>query len=44
VFRYLHSAMHCTKNIVIVRFWLYFTATAAFFYMFFRAALNMLPA
>lgn len=41
-FRCLHSAMHCTKNIVIVRFWLYFAATAAFFFMFFRAALNML--
>jgi len=41
-FRYLHSAMHCTKNIVIVRFGLYFVASAAFFFMFFRAAINML--
>jgi hypothetical protein len=41
-FRYLHSAMHCTKNIVIVRFGLYFAASAAFFFMFFRAAINML--
>ena len=43
LFRVLHSAMHCTLNIVIVRFWLYFAATAAFWFMFFRAGLNMLP-
>ncbi len=42
VFRILHSAMHCTLNIVIVRFWLYLVATAAFWFMFFRAGLAML--
>lgn len=42
VFRILHSAMHCTLNVVIVRFWLYFAATAAFWFMFFRAGLAML--
>ena len=39
-FRVLHSAMHCTINIVIVRFYLYLTATAAFWFMAIRAALQ----
>ena len=42
LFRALHSAMHCTINIIIVRFWLYFAASVAFFFMLFRAGWNML--
>lgn len=42
LFRILHSVMHCTVNIVIVRFWLYFAASAAVWFMFFRAGLNLL--
>ena len=42
LFRILHSAMHCTVNVVIVRFWLYFAASVALWFMFFRAGLNML--
>ena len=38
-FRALHSAVHCTINIVIVRFWLYFVATVAIWFMLLRAAL-----
>ena len=41
-FRIMHSAMHCTLNIVIVRFWLYFAAAAAFWFMFFRAGLVLI--
>jgi hypothetical protein len=39
VFRALHSAVHCTVNIVMLRFWLYFVSTAAVWFMVFRAAL-----
>ena len=39
VFRALHSAMHCTINIVIVRFYLYLVATIAVWFMIARAAL-----
>ena len=39
VFRVLHSAVHCTVNIVMLRFWLYFASTAAVWFMLFRAAL-----
>jgi hypothetical protein len=38
-FRALHSAVHCTINIVILRFWLYFIATLAIWFMLLRAAL-----
>jgi hypothetical protein len=38
-FRVLHSAMHCTVNIVIVRFYLYLAATLAIWFMVARAAL-----
>jgi len=44
VFRVLHSAVHCTVNIVILRFWLYFASTAAVWFMLFRAALAPLGA
>ena len=40
-FRVLHSAMHCTANIVIVRFWLYAVSTAALWFMLGRAALGV---
>jgi hypothetical protein len=43
-FRVLHSAVHCTINIVMVRFWLYFIATMAVWFMAFRAALAYLVA
>jgi hypothetical protein len=38
-FRVLHSAMHCTVNIVIVRFYLYLISTLAVFFMAARAAI-----
>ncbi len=41
-FRVLHSAMHCTINIVMVRFYLYLVATVSFWFMAGRAALQYL--
>jgi len=41
-FRALHSAMHCTANIVIIRFWLYCGATIVFWFMVLRAAIEHL--
>jgi hypothetical protein len=41
-FRILHSAVHCTVNIVILRFWLYAAATAALAAMFVRAGVGYL--
>jgi hypothetical protein len=38
-FRALHSAVHCTINIVMLRFWLYAIASAALWFMLLRAAL-----
>lgn len=38
LFRMLHSLVHCTVNIVILRFWLYAASTAAFWFMTLRAA------
>ena len=43
-FRVLHSLMHCTANIIIVRFWLYAISTLALWFMLGRAALAALPA
>ncbi len=40
LFRLLHSAMHCTINVVILRFWLYFASTAALWFCVVRAALD----
>jgi hypothetical protein len=37
-FRVLHSAVHCTVNIVIVRFWLYCVSALALWFMLARAA------
>jgi len=39
VFRVLHSAVHCTFNLIILRFYLYLTATLAVWFMATRAAL-----
>ncbi len=41
-FRVLHSAMHCTINIVMMRFYLYLVATVSFWFMAGRAALQYL--
>ena len=40
VFRALHSAVHCTFNLVMLRFCLYLIATAAVWFMLARAALR----
>jgi hypothetical protein len=39
VFRILHSAVHCTFNLVILRFYLYLFATLAVWFIAIRAAL-----
>ena len=39
-FRVLHSAVHCTFNIVMLRFWLYAAASAALWFMLLRAAVR----
>ena len=41
-FRVLHSAVHCTFNLVMLRFYLYLISTAALFFMLWRAALAYL--
>ena len=37
-FRILHSAVHCTVNIVLLRFWLYAISAVALWVMVVRAA------
>jgi hypothetical protein len=44
VFRALHSAVHCTVNIVRLRFALYLVSTLAVWYIAARAALSYLGA
>ena len=39
-FRALHSAVHCTFNLVILRFYLYLISTLAAWFMLLRAALD----
>lgn len=39
VFRTLHSAVHCTFNLIMLRFYLYLVATIAVWFMATRAAL-----
>jgi hypothetical protein len=39
-FRVLHSAVHCTFNLVILRFYLYLISTLAVWFMLIRAALS----
>jgi hypothetical protein len=41
-FRILHSAVHCTINIVILRFWLYLISALALWFMVVRAAMTAL--
>lgn len=41
-FRILHSAVHCTVNIVLVRFWLYCISALALWFMLGRAAVTTL--
>ena len=41
-FRALHSAVHCTFNRVMLRFWLYVTASAALWFMVLRCAAHFL--
>lgn len=36
-FRVLHSAVHCTFNLIMLRFYLYLISTVAVFFMLFRA-------
>ena len=43
-FRALHSAVHCTFNLVILRFYLYLVATVAVWFIAIRAAMNYLGA
>ena len=42
VFRILHSAVHCTVNIVMLRFYLYAISTVAIWFIAGRAALQYL--
>jgi hypothetical protein len=39
-FRVLHSAVHCTINIVLVRFWLYCLSALALWFMIIRASVD----
>ena len=39
-FRALHSAVHCTFNLVMLRFYLYLIAALALWFMFARAVLG----
>jgi hypothetical protein len=43
-FRVLHSAVHCTFNLVMLRFYLYLVSTLAVWFMAGRAALQHLGA
>lgn len=40
VFRVLHSIVHCTFNLIMLRFYLYLCATLAVWFMAIRAALT----
>lgn len=42
LFRVLHSAVHCTINVVMLRFWLYLISTLAVWFIAARAALSHL--
>ena len=43
-FRALHSAVHCTFNLVLLRFYLYLIATLAVWFIAIRAAVSYLGA
>lgn len=40
VFRVLHSAVHCTFNLIMLRFYLYLFSTLAVWFILIRAAFN----
>ncbi len=40
-FRVLHSAVHCTFNLVPLRFWLYAASSVALWFMVLRVALTL---
>jgi hypothetical protein len=40
VFRVLHSAVHCTINVIVIRFWLYFVSAAAVWFIAIRVVLH----
>lgn len=42
VFRFLHSAVHCTINVVTVRFYLYLVSTLSLWFMTLRAIMEYL--
>jgi hypothetical protein len=42
IFRVLHSAVHCTVNIVLIRFWLYCISALALWFMVVRAGVGAL--
>jgi hypothetical protein len=42
VFRLLHSLVHCTFNLVILRFWLYCLSSMALFFMILRAVASVI--
>jgi hypothetical protein len=44
VFRALHSAVHCTFNLVMLRFYLYLVSTVAVWFIATRALLRFLAA
>lgn len=44
IFRIFHSAMHCTLNIVMIRFYLYAISAVALWFMAIRAALAYVAA
>ena len=41
-FRVLHSAVHCTFNLITLRFWLYAVSALALWYMVLRIAARLL--
>jgi hypothetical protein len=42
VFRVLHSLVHCTVNIILLRFWLYAVSTVALWFIAVRAAVRLI--
>lgn len=42
IFRVLHSAVHCTFNLIMLRFYLYLCSTLAVWFILIRAAFNNL--
>ena len=42
VLRVLHSLVHCTVNIVLLRFWLYAVSTVALWFIAVRAAVHLI--